>query len=57
MDPLPDFIGYLTAAERLHCSPWEILDGKGPPRRWWMNATLTLAAAESDAQRRTQKRG
>jgi len=55
-EPLPDFIGYLRAAERLNCTPWDLLEQKGPPRRWWMGATLLLASAESEAQRRSRKR-
>jgi len=58
MDPLPDFLGYLSAATRLNCSPWDLMDGRpGPPRRWWMGASLVLASAESEAQRRSRKRG
>ena len=56
MQPLPDFIGYLRAAERLNCTPWDMLDGKGPPKRWWMAATMTLAVAETDARQRSQNR-
>jgi hypothetical protein len=55
-EPLPDFVMYLQAAERLNCSPWELTEPTGPPKPWWMRATLTLAEAESEAQRRTRKR-
>lgn len=54
--PMPDFVPYLTAAGRLNCRPWELLERRGPPRRWWMGATLLLAAAEAEAQRRTRKK-
>lgn len=55
MAPLPDFIPYLRAAERFHCPPWNLIDGHGPPKRWWMSATLLLAAAEADATTRVQR--
>ena len=56
MPPLPDFIPYLQAAERLNCTPWELIERRGPPKRWWMGATLLLAAAESEADRRRGKK-
>lgn len=54
-EALPDWVTYLRAADRLHCAPWE-LEPEGPPRRYWMEATLTLGQAEAEARRRAPKR-
>lgn len=56
MEPLPDFLEYLYIARRWSKGPDDLIEGKGPPVRWWMNAEMVLIAAESEAQRRTRKR-
>jgi hypothetical protein len=51
-EPLPDYIGYLVAAEENNCSPWDFFEGfeHSPPRMFWAAAGMIMAGAKSDAQ-------
>lgn len=51
MAPLPDCLPYLGIAEKWATPPWELLEGTGPPRHWWIRAELTVEAARAEAER------
>jgi len=60
MEPLPDWISYLTTAESMHCPPWELFeDVETPPgKRWWRITRMMLDAGRAEGERqRSTKRG
>ena len=57
-EPLPDYIGYLVAAEENNCPPWEFFEGMTyqPPRIFWAEAGMILSGARADAQDSQRKK-
>ena len=51
-EPLPDWVGYHTTAESMHCPPWETFDPEEcqPPKWWWRETRILLDRARSDAR-------
>lgn len=44
--PLPDWVGYLVAAEEMHCSPRDLQRYENPDERWWMHKALIWREAK-----------
>jgi hypothetical protein len=53
LEPLPDFIEYLNAAESMSCPPWELFeaDETPPPKWWWREAQMIWNGARAEARR------
>jgi len=49
MEPVAWWVSYFYAADRLNCSPWELVDG-WTPREFWHRAAVMLTGCENDAR-------
>jgi len=49
MEPVPWWVSLFYAADRLHCSPWELVEGE-TPRAFWHRAAVMLTGCENDAR-------
>lgn len=55
---MPDWYAYLRAADRLHCSPWELLSAAEQglvSRRWWMLWSVIASGAEAGVRKALAK--